>query len=166
MIIRKFYEYEGFGGGIDPKSSVKSEMTHTMTKEQILENRFNDLKKRFGSIIGEFSEANKYDGYEWVYDAMQDFAKQEVDNALHAERNKLQGRFSELSLEVAAERERAGKLVEFAERLLHLHACEQEGMSSGKPSFADWITATNNLQHEIDQYKETLNDYDTATKES
>ena len=40
MTIRKFYEYEGFGGGIDPKSSVKSEMTQeTMTKEidEILE---------------------------------------------------------------------------------------------------------------------------------
>ena len=60
---------------------------------------------------------------------------------------------------LSAERERAGKLVECAERLLFLHGCEQEGISSGKPSFADWITATNNLQHEVDRFKSTDQDH-------
>ena len=62
-----------------------------MTKEQILEKSFNTLlKPKFGSIIGEFSEANTNNGYEWVFTAMEEYKEQEL----------------------AKEREKANKLVE------------------------------------------------------
>lgn len=44
-MIRKYYEYEGLGGGIDPKSTSNAQpMTQqTMTKEQILEKMVDEM---------------------------------------------------------------------------------------------------------------------------
>ena len=139
----------------------------TMTKEQILWN----LIIKDPNYIYDFKDYDEFLNEvknihgQRILAAMSDWEQQQ----LSAERE----RFEELALKsidlglknqeiiikYAAERERAGKLVECAERLLFLHGCEQEGISSGKPSFADWITATNNLQHEVDRFKSTDQDH-------
>ena len=122
MTIRKFYDFDGLGGGIDPKSSVKSDMT----KEQIIQKHYpfydENLTIKDVELNGEQCQA-----------LMKEYAQQQL----------------------SAELERSKKLVQCAESLLFLHGCEQEGLSSGKPSFADWIHATNNLQNEIDRFKST-----------
>ena len=56
-------------------------------------------------------------------------------------------------LQLKAERLRAGKLMEAAEQISHLHACEQEGLGSGQPTPAQWFDATNKLAEEIHNYK-------------
>ena len=98
-----------------------------MTKEQILEKH---AKVR---IFDNLYTGNEIVSCQCVLPAMEEYAKQQL----------------------SAERERSKKLVQCAESLLFLHGCEQEGLSSGKPSFADWIHATNNLQNEIDRFKST-----------
>jgi len=62
-MIRKYYEYEGLGGGIDPKSTSKAQpMTQTMTKEQILGNYYREHKDTESAI----------------YEAMDHYKDQEV----------------------------------------------------------------------------------------
>lgn len=76
-----------------------------MTKEQILEKSFNQLlKPKFGSIVGEFSEANTNNGYEWVYTAMEEYKTQEL----------------------TAEREKAAKLWNDIDRVLRQTECCKE----------------------------------------
>lgn len=36
-----------------------------------------------------------------------------------------------------------------AQELVHLHACEQEGLSSGKPTPQQWFDAVNKLSNKI-----------------
>lgn len=67
-MIRKYYEYEGLGGGIDPKSTSKAQpMTQTMTKEQILEKHSTKLTD--GTCICSKTSRLR---------AMQEYAQQEV----------------------------------------------------------------------------------------
>lgn len=47
-----------------------------------------------------------------------------------------------------------GEVKEKANHLLHLHACEQEGLSSGQPSFMDWMKATSELSEVLTKTEE------------
>ena len=72
-----------------------------LTKEQIL-----DKHHKKNMVFATSNETHT------SLDAMVEYAEQQVDDALHAERNKLQLRFSELSLEVAKISINNKKLVE------------------------------------------------------
>lgn len=45
-------------------------------------------------------------------------------------------------------------LKEAAEKLLHLHLCEQEGLLSGKPTPKQWIEAVNKLSDALNSKQE------------
>jgi hypothetical protein len=51
------------------------------------------------------------------------------------------------------ERERAKGLVEAANNILHLHLCEEEGLSSGRPTPIQWMEAVDKLSEALNQYK-------------
>lgn len=44
------------------------------------------------------------------------------------------------------------KLVETSKHLLHLHDCDDEGLSSGQPTPSDWFKAVNDLRDALDKF--------------
>ena len=48
------------------------------------------------------------------------------------------------------------KLREKAKGLLHLHFCEQEGLTSGQPSHDQWLKAVDELQDAISELESEL----------
>ena len=45
----------------------------------------------------------------------------------------------------------AEKLRKAAEHILHLHLCEQEGISSGQPTREQWLKAVDNLSEALNK---------------
>ena len=116
-------KYNGFNNGRDRSDGVGGrEVNHgkqeTMTKEQILEKH---AKVR---IFDNLYTGNEIVSCQCVLPAMEEYAQQKV----------------------AAERERAGKLVEALQKLA-------------------WHLDTLKAYHLVESIKQTLNEYDTATKE-
>ena len=48
---------------------------------------------------------------------------------------------------------KAKELVEASKEILHLHLCEQEGLSSGQPTRNQWLEAVDNLSQALLNYK-------------
>lgn len=42
------------------------------------------------------------------------------------------------------------ELIEAAKHLLHLHACEMEGIESGQPTKLQWLSAVNKLEQALE----------------
>jgi hypothetical protein len=47
-------------------------------------------------------------------------------------------------------------LLDAAKHILHLHLCEQEGLSSGQPTRTQWLEAVDNLSGAITAEEEML----------
>jgi hypothetical protein len=60
---------------------------------------------------------------------------------------------SDLMNYARSEIEKSNLLFEASSEILHLHLCEQEGLSSGMPTREQWIEAVNKLSEAINKYK-------------
>lgn len=123
-------EHDFYIGGVELKSSVKSEMTLTMTKEQILTKHGVLNRELFIKDVSTIHLQISKEKYDSCLNAMSEWESQQL----------------------YAERERAGKLVEV------LRHCEY-WMSA---CISDFVVPI----HLYTEIKQTLNKYDTATKES
>lgn len=60
----------------------------------------------------------------------------------------------ELAKQMCAEKDKEiQKLRKASEEILHLHLCEQEGLSSGQPTPKQWIEAVNKLSEALNNIK-------------
>lgn len=183
-------EHDFYIGGVELKSSVKSEMTLTMTKEQILESRIScTCNEAYKSRKMADPDCGRCNWYEEILQCMSEWESQqlsaETKRAEYAEKvgyetsrknadlmvklsAELEAHKKEIELilsavargenladslnfdgksELQKERERAGKLV--------------EALKDAFDEFEDL-----NLHRQAARIHETLNEYDTATKES
>lgn len=55
--------------------------------------------------------------------------------------------------ELTSTRSLLDRMAEAGNELTHLHACEQEGLASGKPTFKQWVEAVDKLNTVLTEYQ-------------
>ena len=55
--------------------------------------------------------------------------------------------------------------IEKIEHLLHLHACEQEGITSGQPTAQEWLTAVKEASEAVQEIKYHIGQFEKEATE-